>query len=366
MLIRLWDGKYRCRFFDRFDDEARRFEDRLRLEQTVVESIPWPRISFWQGYRHLQSAAKPYFVLQMTREDSPRSYQIAVIEHASRIPFFKSGTAPYWIPALDPESARDQAELLKSLRLLCLGHTSLMTLRVHAYVPGEPALNAAEKLLRESGFEACAAQAPAKTRIIDLRPSVEEVLSRFPAKTRALLKIKKPEALRVDELRREQIPELQAALNDSFGRSTAQQHDYDFEGLFDALENFPESAAGLGLFLSDDSSRLKAFATGVASLPLYEYAASGSRSDARLRQFPFNYILLWRLVEIAIARGAAIFDMGGITDGGPEDPLAGISYFKRRFPGSDVSIGREASLALRPFRLRLHSLLQTLKTRSRQ
>ncbi len=363
MMIHFQTGEYEYRFFDRFDEESRRFEDLLRSESMLVDSIPWPRISFWQGYRHLQSISKKYFVLQMIHRDSKRAYQMAVVEEASRIPFFKTGACPYWIPRAEPDALpAAQADLLKTLRELCLKHTALMSLRVHCYIPGEAALNAAENLLRDSGFEACDRQAPATTRFIDLRPPIEEILSQFPTKTRTKLKLKKPDEVRVEELkRREQIPDLQAALNDSFGRSTARQYFYDFGSLFDTLEKSPETAAAFGFFLSDDWTSPQAFITGFASPPLFEYAIAGSRSNARLRQFKFNYILLWRLVEAAKASGAQLFDMGGITPGDADDPLAGISDFKRRFPGFETSVGRERILALRPARRRLFSTLQAMK-----
>lgn len=361
MLIELQTAEYRCRFFDRFDAEGRNFEDELRGARGSVESIPWPRISFWQGYRHLESGGRRYFVLQMTRKDSKRSHQLAVVERSSRLPIFKTGDAPYWIPSLESGSFKEQVELLAAARKLFRENTSMMSLRVHAYVPGEPGLDLAERLLRESGFEACARQAPARTRLIDLRAPIEEILARFPTKVRTKLKIKKPGEVRVEELTsRELIPELQAALDDSFRRSADRGGDFDFESLFAAIERTPEQAAAFGLFLSGDPSP-KAFITGVASAPLFEYTAAGSRSDRRLRQFPFNYILLWKLVEAAKARGAEIFDMGGITDGGPGDPLAGISDFKRRFPGFEKSTGREMVLELRPARRRLFLLLRALK-----
>ena len=355
-------GGYRLRFFDRFDEETRRFEDDLRSGHTLVGPIPWPRISFWQGYRHLQSLSGRYFVLQMLRDDSERAYQMAVIERPSSLPSFKRGVISHWIPALEPEATGDQAELLKRMTELCRERTSLMSLHVHSYIPGDSALDAAEKLLQEHGFEACHPQMPAKTRIIDLRPPLEELFAQFSRKTRPKLKIKKTEEVRIAELKsREQIPALHAASNDAFHRTTAQEYNYDFESLFQTLEDFPETAAALGFFLSDDPGSPKAFVAGVASGPLFEYIMAGSRSDPRLRRHPFNQNLLWRLLEIAKARGALIFDMGGITEGGPDDPLAGISDFKRHFPGFEVSIGRERLLKLRPMRYRLFSFLQALQ-----
>jgi lipid II:glycine glycyltransferase (peptidoglycan interpeptide bridge formation enzyme) len=355
---------YRFRFFDRFDEETRRFEEGLRSGHSHVESIPWPRISFWQGYRHLQSLSGRYFVLQMLREDSNRAYQIAAIEHPSRIRSFTRGLITHWIPACEPEASLDQAELLRRMTELCRRHTSLMSLRVHCYVPGDSALDAAERLLEEQGFEPCQRQTPAKTRIIDLRPSLEEILSQFSKKTRPKLRIRKPEEVWIAELTsREHIPALQTAVNDAFQRTTHQHHNYDFASLFNTLEDFPETAVALGFFVSEEPRVPKAFVAGVASGPLFAYIGAGSRSDPRLRRHPFNQNLLWRLLEIAKARGALLFDMGGITDGGPDDPLAGISDFKRHFPGFELSIGRERLIKLRPMRHRVFSVLHALTRR---
>src|SRR5262249_54065933 len=105
----------------------------------------------------------------------------------------------------------------------------------------------------ELGFAACEPEAPAKTRFVDLRPPLEEIVAQFSGKTRPKLKIKKPEEVSVGELRsREQIPALQAALSDSFRRTGVRDVDYDFESLFETMERFPESASALGFFLSDD------------------------------------------------------------------------------------------------------------------
>ncbi|MFI5362179.1 MAG: GNAT family N-acetyltransferase [Elusimicrobiota bacterium] len=364
MLIHRETGTYSCRFFDRFDEEGRRFEDRLRSGAAMAGTIPWPRISFWQGYRHLQSVSNRYFVLQMARKDSAATYQMAAVEHASKIALFRTGEVPYWIPSQGPAALRDQAELLELMRELCRELTSLMSLQVHAYVPGDPALEAAEALLRGAGFPPCDRRAPETTRLIDLRPSVEELFSLFPAKVRTKLRLKKPEEVAVAELKsRGQIPALKAALDDSFHRSSEQRYDYDFESLFKVLAEFPETAAAFGFFLAGEPQVPKAFVAGVASPPLFEYTLAGSRSDSRLRQFKFNYVLLWRLIEAAKERGATVFDMGGITEGGDGDPLSGISDFKRRFPGFDVAVGREGRAELRPARRRVFSALKSLKKR---
>src|SRR3989442_6205815 len=78
-------GGYRLRFFDRFDEETRRFEDDLRSGHTLVGPIPWPRISIWQGYRQLPSLSGRDVVLQIIPDDSESAYQMAVISRPTSI-----------------------------------------------------------------------------------------------------------------------------------------------------------------------------------------------------------------------------------------------------------------------------------------
>lgn len=353
-------GGRRFRFFDRFDEPARRFEDELRAVAMSVGALPWPRLSHPQSYRHLDGAAEKFFVLQM--QGARARFQICVVEHASRLPWFKTGIAPYWIPAAEPEAREDQEELLGTLRELCRTRTSLMSVRAHAYTPGDEALAAAQALLARAGFTPCEPQAPERTRLVDLAPPLAELLASFPGKTRRWLTIQDPAAARAAELSdRRLIPALRAALDDSFSRSTGERVSHDFEALFSSLERHPGSAAVVGFFLAAEPDAPLAFASAVSHGPVFEYATAGSRSSEALRKLPFNYVLLWRLIELAKARGARLFDLGGITDQGPDDPLAGISHFKRRFPGFETSVGREALLELRPLRRRLFTLLQAGK-----
>jgi lipid II:glycine glycyltransferase (peptidoglycan interpeptide bridge formation enzyme) len=58
--------------------------------------------------------------------------------------------------------------------------------------------------------------------------------------------------------------------------------------------------------------------------------------------------MLW-----AHASGASELDLGGITSGGPGDPLAGISEFKRSFSGRELEVGREMLSVLKPSRYAL-------------
>jgi lipid II:glycine glycyltransferase (peptidoglycan interpeptide bridge formation enzyme) len=62
------------------------------------------------------------------------------------------------------------------------------------------------------------------------------------------------------------------------------------------------------------------------------------------------YAVVWDLIRWAKENGARFFDFGGITVGshGSNDPLGGISDFKRYFSERVVEVGAEWSFEPRP------------------
>jgi lipid II:glycine glycyltransferase (peptidoglycan interpeptide bridge formation enzyme) len=69
--------------------------------------------------------------------------------------------------------------------------------------------------------------------------------------------------------------------------------------------------------------------------------------------------VIWELIRWSRATGARSFDFGGVTAGtaGSDDPLGGISDFKRGFCKNEVMVGQEWALDIRPLRWRLASML---------
>lgn len=67
----------------------------------------------------------------------------------------------------------------------------------------------------------------------------------------------------------------------------------------------------------------------------------------------FSYSLLWDLMCWAKAHGATWFDMGGVSEGGLEsdDPVGGISDFKRYFTKDTATVAEDWMLEPRPSRL---------------
>jgi len=106
--------------------------------------------------------------------------------------------------------------------------------------------------------------------------------------------------------------------------------------------------------------------TAFRSGPYAEFSSAGSIESDLLKSVPFNYFLVWELIQWAKLSGSKRIDMGGVSDEGPGDPLAGISYFKRRFPTKEAEIGREMEAPLRLVQTSSHRALVELRELARK
>ena len=135
----------------------------------------------------------------------------------------------------------------------------------------------------------------------------------------------------------------------------------DWRSILRLSEGHPELSRVAGLFVPGDAPHaqsLVAFAWGCMHGTHGEYRAAGT---ARIEgnKLSFGSPLLWDLVLWAKRQGATWFDLGGVTlaEAGAEDPLAGISSFKRRFSREVAEVGEDWILEAHPLRSRAAALL---------
>ncbi len=91
---------------------------------------------------------------------------------------------------------------------------------------------------------------------------------------------------------------------------------------------------------------LTAFACAMNNSVHALYSDGASSRDAPA-SVPLSYALIWDLIRWSRSMGCEWFDFGGITEGDYEnrdDPLGGISDFKRRFTERVVRVGSEWEL----------------------
>jgi lipid II:glycine glycyltransferase (peptidoglycan interpeptide bridge formation enzyme) len=94
-----------------------------------------------------------------------------------------------------------------------------------------------------------------------------------------------------------------------------------------------------------------AFAWGCVHGRVAEYSESGSSRPDDMK-VSTSYALMWDLMSWARQSGAQVFDLGGVTEGNvdSDDPLGGISDFKRFFSQREIEVGQQWLLEPHPAR----------------
>ncbi|MEP6631907.1 MAG: peptidoglycan bridge formation glycyltransferase FemA/FemB family protein, partial [Lapillicoccus sp.] len=112
-----------------------------------------------------------------------------------------------------------------------------------------------------------------------------------------------------------------------------------------------EQSDRVGLYLAEREGQVHAgaLATRVGTEVSYVYGAS---SNAGRGWRPSN-AMQWRMLSDAHERGAAVYDLRGISDTlDPDDPLFGLLRFKLGLGGDAVELVGEWDYALHPLRHR--------------
>jgi hypothetical protein len=140
------------------------------------------------------------------------------------------------------------------------------------------------------------------------------------------------------------IPRLDELLSMTLRRTGGKPVRHPWEAVIAHASCQPRQSRIAGLFWKgvEGPSSLLAFAWGCmhGDHAHYSTAASARLPDLRIS---LGYALVWDLMQWAHSCGGKLFDLGGITTGSDaqDDPLAGISRFKRFFKGKEIVVGME-------------------------
>ena len=187
----------------------------------------------------------------------------------------------------------------------------------------------------------------AETIAIDLERPLETIFASLDGSTRRKIRAVKKRGLEVRPIDNARYaPRLTELLGETMARTGGAAQDIDWISLLEFTRREPSLARLIGLFdpTHDGERSLLAFVWGCnhGEYVNYEMAASTRRTTVHA---PFTYALAWDLIEWAHRSGARWFDFGGITSGhfGGNDPLGGISDFKRFFGNTVVAVGEDWS-----------------------
>jgi lipid II:glycine glycyltransferase (peptidoglycan interpeptide bridge formation enzyme) len=347
-----WTEEVRTIRFTNFVDETS-----LRFEQEARETLPEAALE--QHLIYVSHTKREFYLLQIRSEDQKPAAQIAVfIGRSKLLPFFAMASVPNFGQARNPQ---EESFSLKALAETMKGIPGVMTLRLQPQRFETESLSDFQNRAERLDYFQSKPVGPVRTLLIDLLANPETLLAALPQKTRAKIRQAAKVDAKVLELTNESTMKVcEDAMNESRRRSGASSADFDFSAPFEIGRTNGKSAKVLGLFLGTEIEKPLAYVIGYCTGKRAEFSSAGAFGDPALRAIPYNYFLLWELMNWARAQGAEVMDLGGITDGGADDPLQGIARFKRSFTSVEIEIGREMVKVIRPLRFAVYASMKQI------
>lgn len=212
----------------------------------------------------------------------------------------------------------------------------------------------AESLARNGFVQVPSSRTYERTLVLDLAPSEDQLFAGLHKTARRQIRSISRFPVVVSTATSTSLAERLQELDDETRARTGGSHRrLDWRSIIEMSAQNPQLSRIAILERTDrpGSARVLAFAWGCAHGDVCEYSESGSTRADDLK-ISTSYALFWDLIIWARKGGARSFDLGGVTSGvaHSEDPLGGISDFKRYFSQREVQVGEEWELVPRPRR----------------
>ena len=335
---------------DRLDDA------RLSLEQQIERSgvaLPLPARTAWLATH----PGVEGWLFGLRDEAGELSGACAATLHRSRaLPGHRIIRAERFGSGLTPgPSARAAVEALVAAARRT---PSALRLRVEIFSRDDALRADLGAVLRETGFTRdVRPRNYERTIAVDLTPAPDALLATIGRRARRAINGAAKFPIRMQPITDPALaPRMQALLDETLERTGGEPEAFDAVSSIHFAAANPGLARLVGLFHNEvaGDAALLAFAWSHfhGDHASYETAASTRTTEAKI---PLLYPLAWDLMVWAKGLGATWFDFGGVTDGSTasDDPLGGISDFKRGFSETVVVVGEDWELELAPRRARL-------------
>lgn len=318
-------------------------------ELVLCTDIPLMQSLLWVRYM-----PGKYRIFQITdKEGKPSMQAIVHMIYPARLHGFVRGRTPRLMRALHTE---DESEALSALLELSRRSGVFGSLRLQPMRAEMRDLLDFQNRARRLG---CVITEPldyTRTLYLDLRPDPEAILASLAKKIRYQIRSFSNDVLKIQILDDERFTAAcERAFEASMKRSGSSIYQVHFDGLLRMARAEPSRVRILGIFMRDDPEEPVAFVIGFRHGVVAEYNLAGSLDIDSLRKISFNYRLLWDLSLWAREQGSQWLDLGGVTDCSSDDPLIGISQFKRRLSNLDRLTGCEMISVIHPIR---HTLFE--------
>jgi hypothetical protein len=209
--------------------------------------------------------------------------------------------------------------------------------------------------LRRHGFASVATtRTYERTLVLDLTPDENALLAGFHYNARRRIRNVAKHPVRVTTAGSIFLaPRLQELADETHLRTGGQPQQIDWASFIRMSAEAPHLSriAILERTDRDGPEAVLAFAWGCVHGRVAEYSESGSTRPDDMK-VSTSYALMWDLMSWARQSGAQVFDLGGITEGNidSDDPLGGISDFKRFFSQREIEVGQQWLLEPHPAR----------------
>lgn len=243
-----------------------------------------------------------------------------------------------------PRDVRDAA--LEALTALARRSRRVLRVHVEAFSPDSAVLEDIVKTAAELGFKRVPRpRCYEETVTVDLAGDEAALFASLHRTARQNIRVlqKHPVVVRMvaDGLL---CDRLDALWRETLARTGGRLRSRNWRAIIDFSVRNPTLSRVVGLYRTDVTGpeSLLAFAWGCNHGDHVQYCAAAStrRTDLRI---PLGYAPAWDLIRWAKDQGASWFDFGGISAGrlGTDDPVGGISDFKRYFSRVVTRVGEE-------------------------
>lgn len=213
------------------------------------------------------------------------------------------------------------------------------------------------QILRKHGFVGSTEmRSYERTLALELSPGAETLLASLAMKVRRNIREPAKRGLEIRPVRDPALaPRLDELLQETYDRTGGVAPQLPWATVIEMSAREPHRSRISGLFdaAATGSETLLGYSWGAVHGDYVTYEAGGSTRRADLGRTPLAYAPLWDLIAWATTTPATWFDFGGITPGTKataDDPLGGISDFKRHFSQTVVDVGAEWVFEPRPVR----------------
>lgn len=228
-------------------------------------------------------------------------------------------------------------------------------------------------VLQRLGFaKAATPTAYLRTPSLDLTSSEADLFARCSSSARRNVRAPEKRGFRLVPLGDPSYaPKLEALMDEAFQRTGGTTRRLPWSTILAMSGTSPQRSRVVGLFQPNEtgSDGLVAFAWGCVNGAYVTYEAGAATRNQDLGNLALSYAPLWNLIVWAKQVGATWFDFGGISSppgsAPSDDPLAGISDFKRFFCERIVEGGEDWILEPRPLRALLSRTLRAAASRVR-